>query len=303
MNNNVITIQKYGFIAKINTSRGGNLISFSRLGENSLLREPSYDKPLDNPYLYGMPILFPVNRISNGKFTFEGREYVFPINEEKTNCHLHGTLHQTEFEVVNISKSSATLKYFAGENEYLNFQHKFSVEIRYKIIKSGIKIDTTITNNSNLNMPVFVGYHTTFNLAKNSFVKVEIDSEYERDMANYLPTGKTLEFDEISNSLNDGTLDAYSTKLSRHYKAKKCGKIVVFNKNSNTSIVYINSKNLPYRLIYSDGLGYICLEPQTCICNSANSPFPRKDNGFNFVKPNKKITYKSKILLLKGDCR
>ena len=301
--NNIIILQKNGFVAKINSSRGGNLISFSKVGENSILREPCYDKELDNPYLYGMPILFPVNRISNGKFNFEGREYVFPINEEKTNCHLHGTLHQTPFDVVSKSDSSVTLKFCANNSEYLNFPHEFSVEISYKIIKSGIKIKTSIKNESNLNMPVFLGYHSTFNLSENSCVKVEIDSEYERNMVNYLPTGKILEFDEVSKSLNKGTLDAYRAKLSRHYKAKKNGKIVIFDTNSNTSTVYKNSNNLQYRLIYSDGLGYICLEPQTCVCNSANAPFDRKDSGFNYIKPNKKITYKSKILLLKGDCR
>ena len=34
---------------------------------------------VDIVYLYGMPILFPVNRIENGIFDFEGRHYVFPI--------------------------------------------------------------------------------------------------------------------------------------------------------------------------------------------------------------------------------
>ena len=152
-------------------------------------------------------------------------------------------------------------------------------------------------------MPIFLGYHTTFNIDENSFVKAEINTEYEREMVNYLPTGKTLEFDEISNSLNNGNLQTNSLNLSRHYKAKNCGKMAIFDKNSNQTTVYYNSKNLPFRLIYSDGLGYICLEPQTCLANCQNSPFLRSESGFSYVKPNRKVIYKSQIFILKGDRR
>ena len=70
------------YTAEINLSRGANCISLrNRKYGAVILREPDYSKELDNPYLYGMPILYPVNRISGGKFEFEGREYVFPINE------------------------------------------------------------------------------------------------------------------------------------------------------------------------------------------------------------------------------
>lgn len=64
-----------------------------------ILREPNKSGVLDNPYLYGMPILYPANRISGGSFRFEGRIYKFPINEPGTNCHLHGILHEMEFKI------------------------------------------------------------------------------------------------------------------------------------------------------------------------------------------------------------
>ena len=95
----IIEIRAGDYRAKINCSRGGNCISLRnvRLGAQ-ILREPK-DGTLDNPYLYGMPVLFPVNRISGGRFTFEGRRYRFPINEQATGCHLHGLLHEMPFVV------------------------------------------------------------------------------------------------------------------------------------------------------------------------------------------------------------
>ena len=300
--NKIINLSRNDLTAKINLSLGANLISF-RYKDVQILREPDYSKPLDNPFLYGMPILFPVNRIDGGKFTFEGREYVFPINEEKTNCHLHGSLHQTPFEVKRLSDSSVVCVYKATAlSPYLNFQHEFEVEIFYKLLKSGIKINTTVKNNSNQNMPVFLGYHTTFNVNENCYIKVDADVEFERD-CNYLPTGKILEFDAVSSSLTRGNFNPLSTSISKHFKCKKCDKIAIYNKNSNRTILYINSKNLPFRLIYGQGKNFICLEPQTCLANSANSPFDRTFSGFSFVMPNKKVVYKSIIKFVKGDKR
>ena len=66
-----------GYEAYINLSRGANCISL-RKNDFTILREPPQNYDLDNPYLYGMPILFPVNRIEGAEFEFEGRHYQFP---------------------------------------------------------------------------------------------------------------------------------------------------------------------------------------------------------------------------------
>ena len=79
---NIVKILFGEYSAKINITRGANCISLKNSKYNaSVLREPDYSKPLDNPYLYGMPILYPVNRISGGSFMFDCRRYTFPINE------------------------------------------------------------------------------------------------------------------------------------------------------------------------------------------------------------------------------
>ena len=80
---NIFEIKNTKYTAKINLSRGGNCISLYNAEWGAhILREPDYTN-LDNPFLYGMPILFPVNRISGGKFLFEGREYHFPVNRSR----------------------------------------------------------------------------------------------------------------------------------------------------------------------------------------------------------------------------
>ena len=107
----IITIKSGGYEAKINASRGANCISLTYPEKGvSVLREPDYSAPLDNPYLYGMPVLFPQNRISGGKFEFEGRVYDFGINEPNTGCFIHGTLHEKPFEVVEVGEDYALFR-------------------------------------------------------------------------------------------------------------------------------------------------------------------------------------------------
>lgn len=73
---NSIKLESGDWSAVIDLTHGANCISLRNKKYNAkLLREPPTSHELDNPYLYGMPILFSVNRIENGSFEFEGRHY------------------------------------------------------------------------------------------------------------------------------------------------------------------------------------------------------------------------------------
>lgn len=216
----------------------------------NILRESDYSKEIDNPFLYGMPILFPVNRISNGEFNFEGRKYTFPINEPTTNCHLHGFLHTAEFELVQKSENFVKCRYDSDEL-YEFFPHIFRVEIKYSLFESGLLQETCISNLSDTNVPVFLGFHTTFNVpfvkngsAENICVFAEVEDEIERDMSSYLPTGRILPEDDISHQLKCGKFKPFGNQISRHYKAGKDGRIELLDKENGLKIIYENDKKL-----------------------------------------------------------
>ena len=300
---------KYGnYSAKINLSRGTNCVSL-RMGSCKLLREPDYTKELDNPYLYGMPILFPVNRISGGYFEFEGRKYQFPVNEPETNCHLHGFVHQSEFEVTCKEESKIICTFKPdSEDSYVKAGHDYKIEIEYLLNSDGFHQCTSVENLSDINMPLMIGFHTTFNtlFAKGkkdeTFVYADLLEEYERNMTNYLPTGKILEFDDVSVDLSKGCFKPFDNPVSRHYKAAPKGKMIIYDKYNNLSLVYENDEKYQFRLIYNKG-DFICLEPQNCMANCPNSPFERKSAGFDFLKPKEIKKYYSKIHICDGDVR
>ncbi len=299
---NIARIKSDNFAAEVNLSRGGNCISLKNKKYCvNILREPDYSKELDNPFLYGMPILFPVNRISDGTFEFEGRKYTFPINEPETGCHLHGLLHKAEFELTDIGESFIKCKY-KSDKLYEFFPHEFSIEITYSLSEKGMTQETRICNLSNSNMPVLLGFHTTFNIAfvtgtfnKNVCVFAEVGDVIERNK-NYLPTGRILPSDNITHQFNNGEFRVFGNKISRHYKADKDGRIELTDRESGLKIIYENDKKFGWRLFYDgDAKEFICLEPQTCMVNCQNSEFGSEYTGFDYIKPNSYKKYISKI--------
>ena len=298
------------YTAIINPSRGANCISLRhKRFDAKVLREPDYAN-IDNPYLYGMPILYPNNRISDGRFVFEGREYAFPINEPSTSCHIHGFLHETPFEVVEKGVDYVVCAYKATKDKpYCTFPHEFSVKMTYRLTENGLTFDTEIHNESEENMPNLLGFHTTFNIpflqegnGEDVRILTEVKDLVERNMQVYLPTGKILSDDEITAKLCRGEFMPFESVVSRQYFAKDGGRVVLSDKKHKLSVVYDMDEKFGFRLLYNGNAdAYICIEPQTCMANAPNAPFDRDYAGFDSIQPHEMKVYRSRIYI-KEDC-
>ncbi len=309
----IISLRRGDYTASINLSRGANCISIrnKRYGA-TVLREPDYEKGLDNPFLYGMPILFPVNRVSGARFTFEGREYVFPVSEPDTGSHLHGMLHDKPFTCIDHTESSVTARYSATEDKpYGLFPHAFDVTLTYELKEDGFYQTVSFQNRSETNMPLLFGFHTTFrslftekSRAEDIRAFADLSVEYERNMKNYLPTGNKPPFDEVGRALLAGEFTPIGYKTSKHYRAAEPYRMVLYDKGQDLSLVYENDEKMPFRLIYNaDADEFICMEPQTSLANSPNSPVPRDEAGFGYLLPGEERTFVSRIYLAEGDAR
>lgn len=303
---NIYQIAAGDYTAKINLSRGANCISLRNSKYHaSILREPDYSAPLDNPYLYGMPVLFPVNRISGGRFFFEGREYCFPVNEEATGCHVHGTMHEQEFSYVSGGSDYVVCAYKATqEKPYLQFPHEFEIRIGYYLSEKGLRHTTEIENLSDKNMPVMLGYHTTFQLpfVENQSlgdlrVYADVADYIERDGNNYLPTGIVKTEDEVTRKLKDGTFLPGGQKISRHYKSGNLGVMCIHDIKTGLKMTYENSEKMKYRLIYNGNADeFICLEPQNCMVDCANAKGNSPEYmGFMHIEPFETVKFKAHI--------
>ncbi len=299
----IITLTCGQMTARINASRGANCISLRHEGHKAnILREPDYEH-FDNPYLYGMPLLFPVNRIEGGRFTFEGRQYTFPINEPNTCCHLHGIVHETPFEVVKQAENEGIFRLEVAERE--GFPHRHTIALAYLLNENGLSVTASVTNHSEENMPCFLGYHTTFNVpfaegsdSKNIHVLADVTDLVERNMENYLPTGQILPDDEHTKQMQKGCFPALKLPMSRHYRSFGENRIRLMDKEKGLQVVYENDPELGWRLFYNGNAdAYICLEPQTCMVNCQRLDYDHSFSGFAFVAPGETKKYHSEIRL------
>lgn len=298
---NLQTITHGDWTATVNISRGANCIRLrhERLGAR-ILREPSYTAG-EHPFLFGMPLLFPVNRISGGQFDFEGREYRFPVAEPATGCALHGEVHAIPFEVVARGKDRlACACRFDAAHPYGAFPHDFEIGIEYALDDGGLTQTTEIINHSAQDMPCLLGFHTTFRApfidGGEVRVRAELGEEYERDMSNYLPTGIISAPDAVTEALAAGTFDPLSAPISRHYRAGGSGRMEIDDPRHGVRVVYENDAKLAFRLIYNgDASGFICMEPQNCLVDAPNNVFGREKSGLDAIAPGESRVYRSRI--------
>lgn len=296
------TIRHGAWSATVNVSRGANCISLRRedIGAQ-ILREPTYAAG-EHPFLFGMPLLFPVNRISGGCFSFEGRTYRFPVNEPDTGCHLHGELHAVPFTVIARGEDFLRCAYRAdGAHPYGAFPHEFEILLEYRLDEEGLTQRTQVTNHSSQNMPCLLGFHTTFRVpfidGGKVLVGAQIREEYERD-ATYLPTGVTPAPDRVTEALMLGHFDPLSCPISRHCRAGGEGRMTLTDVRNGVRVVYENDASLAFRLIYNgDANGFICMEPQNCLVDAPNNVFGRDRSGFDAIAPGESRVYRSRICL------
>ena len=244
-----------------------------------------------------MPMLFPPNRISNAEFEFENRTYKFPVNEPNTGCFVHGTMHETEFVVSQVNDARIKLCYQATkENMYISFPHSFTIEVVYVLEEEKLLQTISIFNKSDENMPVGLGFHTTFNnFEYDGFnVKACIKKEFFRD-EKYLPTGDYQDDTELIRKLNSP--EGYNTnkELSALFELRD-DHLITMQTKGNIKINYLLDEKYKYLMIFNTGSDgkYVCIEPQSWISNCPN--FHDRDKyGFTYIKPAEKITYKTSI--------
>lgn len=303
-----ITIRRGGYTAVILPERGANCINlFHEESGAHILRTFDGEKP-GNPFLYGMPILFPPNRIKGGRFTFDSREYALPVNETKTGCFLHGVLHETPFEVTEFDESSVTLAYRATTDApYLTYPHEFTLSICYSLDENGLTQTVKITNDSSLTMPVGLAYHTTFNIpfaSRSEWSDIEMTlpcgEEYDRDMTDYTMTWKTVDDPTFHKAIADGIVPGEHT-ISRHFSRPTGAALRLFDKRSGYTVVYNASDNFKYWMVFNGGAkDYICVEPQTWINCAPHAPEKMGDVGIISLFPGKTETLVTRICVEKN---
>lgn len=300
-----------GYEAIIVPEVGANIIQLKYNPEGlDLLRTPkedvSFEEFKDLPQIYGLPVLFPPNRIEDGTFKFENRIYKFPINEPEKNNYIHGFIKSDRWNVVRKeivkNKVIITVKFdFTKDHRYYKyFPHEYSFKMEYKLSEYGLEQTTSITNLSDENMPICVGYHTAFNIpfkkgsSKDDYRLIASVNKKWRLNERSLPTGENCRLNSVENHyLSDGIKplehpvdDIYSLE-NLNINGKDFRGAIIENAKEKIKVFYEMGEEYKYMMLWNDmgDKGYACIEPQSCIINAPNVKLDNSVSGFKSLKP------------------
>ena len=291
------------FRAEIVPEIGGNIISLRHSASGTkLLREPANPQELARfPEQFGLPVLFPPNRIEDGKFSFEGRPCQLPVNDTAGNNHLHGLAVGKAWETVSSGGNSAELKYVFSPAcpEYEGFPFAFTLRRKLTLTECGLLDSMTIINDGQWNMPLGLGYHSTFP-AKSALVRLSTGPDQFEIGERFLPTGRHLPWTEFDprnwfdpdginagfhscaekmvredGSVFHGAEIRYETGLLRYITDEKLGFWYTWNKRGQRD--------------------FISLEPVSWMSNALNQDAAPEQTGVRILAPGASSVFRCEL--------
>lgn len=122
--------------------------------------------PLTYEGTYASSILFPfANRIKDGKYTFRGNHFQFPVNVAEENNALHGLVFDKTFSLTesHLNKNSAKIVLEYNEkNKAVCFPFTYNLQLTYTFTKDRMNLEMKIKNTSSSSFPFTVGWHPYF---------------------------------------------------------------------------------------------------------------------------------------------
>lgn len=318
-----LSMEAGGYEAVIIPSVGANLVRlFHAETEVSILRTPTSDEIetfLSRPQIFGLPLLFPPNRIEDGTYTFEGRVYRYPITIPAENNYHHGIIKSQPFTVTNTRVASdyveVELSHFSNAFNnaiYQDFPHEFVCRLTFRLSAQGLKQTTSVTNLSSLNMPLGVGYHTPINVPftpdgnpEDYTIRMSVSDAWELNERT-LPTGARAGLGDLAALPHEG-IRPTGTAIER---ALTNAPMVVDGRSYNGAVIEDTKKKLrvcyevspEYRFwtLWNNGgtVSYVCPEPQTWIHNAPNLALPADQTGFRSLAPGKTWSAEKKLYVL-----
>ena len=305
-----VEFSKGDYQALLIPGMGANLVRLAnvRLGVE-ILRTPAADEIetfRTRPHLFGLPVLFPPNRIADGHYTFEGRTYRYPITiPEECNYH-HGILKSEAFMVSKARETDeeamVECRYYANAGNdavYRHFPHEFKCKITYWLTPEGLEQEVMFSNRSKTRMPLGVGVHTALRIpfaggsGADYRLRAAVGEEIELD-GRRLPTGRKLPLSEQFAKLRNeglrvtgcGPIEASFTLREIEVDGKPYRGAVAEDVRTGVRTFYEVDEQTTCWTLWNNGgqVPYCCPEPQTWTTNAPNLADPAAE-GFRSVFP------------------
>ncbi len=185
---------------------GGTILEIW-FGEEQIVDACETPEELGNNAAYKSSLLFPFpNRLCDGEYDHNSKEYKFPINDVGTNNALHGFGRDVEMDVLKKetteSQASITLSYF-DEGSIKSYPFPFLFDVIYSISdEEGFKVNMRFSNEANESVPIGIGWHPYFKIGEtvnNASLQLPDCKMIEID-DRMIPTGSMVDYNYFKNS-------------------------------------------------------------------------------------------------------
>lgn len=316
-----VEMEAGGYEALMIPAMGANMVKLVNKEKNvNILRTPT-EEDMEvfptRPQLYGLPLLFPPNRIEDGTYTYKDKTYQFPITIPNQNNYHHGIIKSQKFTVTktHVGKDYVEVEasFFSNrvnDEIYVNFPHEFECRMYFKLSAAGLEHKVTFINESDSEMPLGVGYHTPIMIP---FVNGGNADDYKLLMSvgekwevndRTLPTGKLLPLTEEEQLLRTTGLKPTGkamewpmTNKPLTVDGKEYNGAIITDTAKNVKVYYEVDKEYKHWTFWNNGgtVNWACTEPQTWAINAPNLKLPAEVTGFQTVAPGKSWSAVSKI--------
>jgi len=210
-----LSLDAAGYHAEI-TEVGGHLRKLTRNGR-PLVREFGVDHI---PPLYSGAVLAPwPNRIADGRYSFQGKDFQLPINEVDRGAALHGLVADRPWSIAEVSGESVLLRHRVWPTQGYPFM--LDLELRYSLDDRGLTFGLVTRNTGTTDAPYGCSIHPylvagagtvddwTLRLPADSFLTVDPERLLPRELQ------PVREFDfRAGRSLDGLTIDHAFTGLA-----------------------------------------------------------------------------------------
>ncbi|MDR0669014.1 MAG: aldose 1-epimerase [Treponema sp.] len=291
-----LELRAFDYGAWIIPSLGANVIRlwYEGSGENfEILRTPPAAAVfLSDPFAYGVPVLFPANRVSGGFYEWDGVRYRFPQNRPN-GMHIHGVLHNRPWPPVSYhdSREGAFARLELDTRKDGDLRNVFPADILFRLdislTRHGLGHRFSVENGGDHSFPAGLAYHTAFRLPfrdgtppENIRMLLPLAARCVDDPVSRLPTGAVVPLDDFEQRIaSAGGAPPLEQDLDFLYtsRARVPREAILRDTLRGWEVVYTADNDNRYWIIWN-GNGtkdFIAIEPQTWLSNAMNLPDPR----------------------------
>lgn len=248
---------------KLAPERGGIISSFKINGQEIFYMDEERFYDISKYVWGGNPILFPSCGV------LDNNEY--EINKVKYTLGNHGFARDFKWEVLktdNKDAASITIKLDSNEHTKKSYPFDFSLIFTYILKENKLTINQEYINNSDMDMPIYPGFHPYFYVEDLNKIKYDIPTKEYFD-------NKDMIFKYNSEDLKLDNLDA--PKIFTNVYQNKTS---FYEEVLNRKILIEYGESFKHIVLWSINKNFICVEPW---CGKANSFNTKED--LIYVKP------------------